>query len=193
MNGLAYARESLAGVWAVMTGRPEGLARLDTTIEGFWRSFGVIVLIAPFIVLALMSERQLAPAGGEPLGEATGGTYVLDAVSVLVDWVAFPALFALLAGPLRLGGRYVPFIVARNWSSVIIGAFVSVAHAAHLLGLLPSEFAPIFTLILIAIALRFSYVVARIALRVGMMMAIAIVAFDLLLSMTIWSAFSRLG
>jgi hypothetical protein len=193
MNGLAYVRENLAGAWAVMTGRPAGLARLDTSIEGFWRSFAVIVLIAPFIVLALMSERRLVAATATEGTEPAGGSYVLDAISVLVDWVAFPLLFALLARPLALSSRYVPFIVARNWSSVVISAFVSVAHAAHLLGVLPSEFAPIFTLILIAIALRFSYVIARVALGVGVAMAIAIVAFDLLLSMTIWSAFSRLG
>jgi hypothetical protein len=142
--------------------------------------------------VAAAGEGVTEPSA-EAIAEATGQSYVLDTVSVLVDWVAFPLLFALIARPLGLSSRYVPFIVARNWSSVIISAFVSVAHAAHLTGLLSSEFAPIFTLILIAVALRFSYIVARIALGVGMAMAIAIVAFDLLLSMTIWSAFSRLG
>ena len=47
MNVLAYLRDNLAGAWQVMLGRPEGLNRLDTSLEGFWRSFAAIVLVVP--------------------------------------------------------------------------------------------------------------------------------------------------
>jgi len=40
-------RESLAGAWQVMKGDPDGLDRMDNSVEGFWRSFGVFFLIVP--------------------------------------------------------------------------------------------------------------------------------------------------
>ena len=53
---IRYIGENLAGAWAVMRGRREGLARLDLSIEGFWRSFAAIVLLIPFAFLAWLSQ-----------------------------------------------------------------------------------------------------------------------------------------
>ena len=96
-------------------------------------------------------------------------------------------------GPFGLGSRYVPFIVARNWASVVIAAMVSVVHVLHLVGVLPSAVMPYALLVAIAVSLRFSYVIARTTLLVSMALALPIVILDLLLSLTIWSFFERFG
>ena len=180
---------NLAGAWAIMRGRADGLTRLDLSLEGFWRSFAAIVLLAPFAVLALISQQRLAAAAGED--PATGGLG-LEAVALLVDWLAFPLVFAILARPLGVGGRYVPFIVARNWASVIIAAMVAVVHGAHVLALVPSQFAPVLLFVAVAVALRFSYVIARTTLGVPVAVAIPIVVLDLLISLTVWATLDRL-
>jgi hypothetical protein len=189
-GAIATLRDNLAGAWAIMRGRAEGLTRLDLTLEGFWRSFAAIVLLAPFAVLALISQQRLAAAAGE---SPVAGGLGLEAVALLIDWFAFPLVFAILARPLGLGGRYVPFIVARNWASVIIAAMVAAVHATHVLGLLPSRFAPVLLFVAVAIALRFSYVIARTTLGVPIGLAIPIVVLDLLISLTVWAAISRLA
>ncbi len=191
MRGLAYVLENLAGAWRVMLGRPDGLQRLDTTLEGFWRSFGVVILVAPFAFLALMSQQPLVAEGGT--AELTGGQVVLDAVTLLVDWFAFPLVFALAARPLGLGPRYVPFIVARNWASVIISAIISIIHVLHLAHVLPDAAMPFALLLAIAVSLRFAYVIARTTLMVSAFVALPIIFLDLLMSLVIWAAFDRLA
>lgn len=190
--GLAGLRNNLAGAWALMLGRPEGLDLFDLSLDGFWRSFGAIFLIAPFAMLALLSQRLLMAANGDPPAPLTGGGLSLQMVALLADWLIFPLLFAALARPLGLGARYVPFIVARNWASVIVAAMVAGAHALHVLGVLSSEIAPLVMFVAVALALRISYVIARTALAVSMGMALPIVVLDFLISLTVWSAVDRL-
>ena len=193
MSGLLSIAGNLAGAWQLMLGRPEGLNRLDTSIEGFWRSFAAIVLLAPFAYLSLLSQMALEAAAATEAAPATGGSLGLNAIALLVDWFTFPLIFALLARPFGLASRYVPFIVARNWASVIIAALLAVVHTLHLVGVLPAAAMPYVLLGAIAVALRFSYLVARITLAASVAMAIPIVVLDLLVSLTIWSAFDRLG
>jgi len=192
MGGLKTIRENLVGAWHVMLGQPEGLNRIDTSLEGFWRSFAAVVLLVPFAVLALFSEVPLAVAAGEPLVSLTGGTFVLLAMTLLADWFAFPLVFAVIAPPFGLSSSYVPFIVTRNWASVILGAGMGLVHALHLVGAIPTGLAPYVLLAVIAVALRFSYVVVRLTLAVSMGMALPIVILDFLISVTVWSVFDRL-
>jgi hypothetical protein len=191
MNWLAYFRGNLTGAWQVLLGRPEGLNRLDTSLEGFWRSFAVVVLVVPFALLALLSQEPSLSESGTPL-PLTRSAFALYGVALLVDWFTFPLVFALLAKPLGLGSRYVPFIVARNWAAVIISAMLAVVHASHLFGVLPSVAMPFVVIIATAVALRFAYVIARTALVVSMAIALAIVVVDFLISLVIWSVFERL-
>ncbi len=99
---------------------------------------------------------------GVPDAPITGATLALNGIALLVDWFAFPLVFAVIARPFGLGSRYVPFIVTRNWASVIIGAMVAVVHALHLVGVLPTALLPYALLVAIAVSLRFSYLIARI-------------------------------
>ena len=190
MNLVAYLRDNLTGAWQVMFGRPQGLPRLDTSLEGFWRSFAALVLVVPFASVSLISERSLTSEAATP--EAiSSGTFVLYGLALLVDWFAFPLLFALLAPAFGLGSRYVPFIVARNWASVPIAAMVAVVHALHLVGVFSAALTPYLLIILVGVALRFSYLITRLTLLVSVMMALPIVILDLLTSLVIWSAFDH--
>ena len=194
MGNLAYIRGNLEGAWAVMLGRADGLRLLDTSLEGFWRSFAVVIFLLPLAFLAMMSQAKLvgiSTEAAEPAAAEFG--FAAESFAVLLDWFTFPLIFAVVARVFGLGGRYVPFIVSRNWASVIIGAMVAVVHVLHLVGVIPSAAAPYLMLAVVAVALRFSYVIARTALAVSMGLALPIVALDLVISLTIWSAFERLG
>jgi hypothetical protein len=191
MNVIAYVRENLAGAWEVMLGRPDGAVRIDTSIEGFWRSFAVIVLVAPFALLSFLSEEPIAAEGAA--SSAATVSLPLFAVAVIIDWVTFPLIFAFVARAFALGSRYVPFIVARNWASVIVGAMIAVLDALHLLGIVPQTVMPFAVIGALAVALRFSYVIARTTLGVSMALALPIVLLDYVVSLTIWSLFRPLA
>jgi hypothetical protein len=192
MNWLAYFRDNLAGAWQVLLGRPEGLNRLDTSLEGFWRSFAVVIIVAPTAFLTLVSEEPPPSDSSAVVVPLTTARVVLYGATVLIDWFAFPLVFALLAPSFGLGSRYVPFVVARNWASIIISGIVAIVHVLRIFGLLPIVVLPYALLLVLAIALRLSYVLVRTTLSVSIMIALPIVVLDFLLSLVIWSVFDRL-
>ena len=102
-----------------------------------------IVLVVPFALLALLSQRQLVAARRGAAARSRAAALAVEAVALLVDWFAFPLVFTLLARAARarpalravhrraqLGGgdRRAPW-----WRS---------SHALHLLGLVPSAVTP---------------------------------------------------
>jgi hypothetical protein len=188
-GGLDYIRSNLAGAWQVMLGRPEGLRQLDISLDGFWRSFGAIVLILPFTMLTLLSLRQSAATAEEAPAPFAGSDIALEGVALIVDWIAFPLVFALLARPLGLGANYVPFIITRNWASVIVAAIGGSVHALNIVGLAPVALVQFLLLAVLVIALRFAYVIARVALDASFALALPVVALDFLISLVVWSAF----
>jgi hypothetical protein len=184
----AYVRNNVAGALEVMLGRPEGLRKLDVSLEGFWRSFGAFVLILPFAILALISQDRLASLTAEARGSRDLG---VEIGILALDWLAFPLVFAMIARPLGVSAGYVTFIVTRNWASVVIGAVMAFVHALFLLGVLPDRLATLLLFAFIAVALRFSYVITRLTLAAPLRLAMPIVIFDFLLSLTIWSLLDR--
>jgi hypothetical protein len=191
MLGPNDIRDSLAGAWALMLGRAEGLARLDLSIVGFWRSFAAIILVAPFSLLSLLSQQKLSAEVEEAPPAPAGFDVGPEMLTLVVDWLAFPIIFALVAQPLGLGARYVPFIVARNWAAVILVAGVSLVHAVHLIGIVPSQLATVLLLAALAVTLRFAYLLARTTLVVGVAVALPIVILDFLVSLLVWSLAAR--
>lgn len=175
-----------------MLGRANGLNRLDLSVEGFWRSFAAILAIIPAALLSFLSDRRISAAGGAAL-DPLAPALALQSCALVADWLAFPLLLALLAGRLGLGGAYVPFVIARNWAAVIMAAMVAPVHALILLNLLPPQVAPIVLLAVIAATLGFSYALTKTSLSVPGRVAAPIVIVDFLLSITIWTAFSRLA
>jgi hypothetical protein len=193
MNWLAYFRDNLAGAWQIIFGRPEGLNRLDTSIEGFWRSFAVVIVVAPIAFLAMVGEEVPSSDANAVAAPLTAVSILLYGITLLVDWFAFPLVFALLAPSFGLGSRYVPFIVARNWASIYISAFVAIVHVLRIFGLVPIVVLPYALIVVLAIALRLSYVIVRTTLSVSITMALPIVVLDFLLSLAIWSISDRIG
>ncbi|WP_026381787.1 hypothetical protein [Afifella pfennigii] len=191
MNLSSILRQ-LSGAWKVMNGRVEGLSEFDLTLEGFWRSFGAVFLIVPFTAIAVLSEQAALSAATDMPAEAPGtGFFTLRLFGLGLDWIAFPILFAFLARPLGVSTHYVPFIVARNWSAVIISGIFALPHALHALGLVPLPVLSFLLFALFVVALRFAYLVVRVALAVPPMMAVPIVLLELLIGIVIELSLSR--
>ena len=193
MGPFANLPTSLSGAWDVMNGRAEGLRKLDLTIDGFWRSFGAVVLILPVALVALASERVAFAAHGGEAVALTGGYVVLRLIAVIVDWLTFPVILALLARPMGIAARFVPYIVARNWAAVLVAAMFAVPHLFHALGVLPTGMLPFVLLLLFGIAVWFAYVIVRTAMQVPPVLAIPIVVLEILSGFLIETGFSRLA
>ncbi len=178
-------RRNVSGAWKVMKGDASGVAQLDTSFEGFWRSFAVFILILPVFALATLSRFQVLGEQSMTVGSDTIGYVVALLISQALEWVAFPAILALAARPLRFDQNYVQFIVIRNWASLIFAGIYALPLLLHVMGVIPTGLITLAGLIILIAATYFLFRITRIGLQVDGAMAAGIVAFDFVLTLAI--------
>jgi len=101
-------------------------------------------------------------------------------------------LLAALASFLGIRRGYPLYVVARNWSTVLIVLPFAAIALADLSGLVSPQALLIPSVLALAIALRFSYLIARRALGVGVDAAIGFVVLDFLVSLGLARLIGRL-
>ena len=177
-------RAGLTGASGLLRGDAGAMRHFDVSFEGFWKSFFAILVILPIVLLYIHGEWQtlsLAEArSGDPLDVPPSyGVFLLKRLFVtLLDWLAYPLIVLAAARPLGIEARVVPYIVAQNWCTAIVSAIVAAPGIMFGYGLTSGTIAGMMTLVLFAFALRYFYVVARIALDVPAGFAIGLVAFN---------------
>lgn len=186
-------RRSLTGAWHLFIGRPDALRAFDTSAEGFWRSFQAIIVVAPIYAMTAFADRTGAFSGPITLGTISeGGFWAAKVLILAVDWITLPILLAGLAGPIGIKRTYPVFIVVRNWAAPIIALPFAILSVLQSAGVLEGDVLAIASLVALAFALRFSYVIARTTLNVTIDVAIGIVVLDFLLSLAIALTIGRL-
>lgn len=166
------------------------MAFFDLSLEGFWRSFLVPILLSPLSALAGMLALASDP-------EVPDGYLAVKIAGDLVSIAAFPLLMVPLARILGFGATYIPYIVAGNWAAL------PVAIANLLLALLMlmagasfgdaglSVVSLFLGLPLLVLVLRYLYTISRIALGAGPGIAAGLTAVQFLLWVLIDQAGER--
>lgn len=181
---------STGGAWALFKGDPQGLRSFDVSIDGFWRSFGVIALLLPAIGILIASERMFL-MNQLPVNDVTfpSGAFVWSRlIGFAVGWVDYPIVLALLAVPLGIAKRYVPLVVALNWTSLIAAIPITLPHLLHVLGLAGDEMTSFLSLFALGAVLRYQYVVTRVATGAQIGFCVGLVALDFVLSLAVGAA-----
>lgn len=108
----------LYGAWQLLLGRREGMKLLDLSADGFWNSFYAIVLALPAMFVGWVSVTN---GFGDQAAELGGRTAVLFKLAFidLAAWIVPLVVVGLLAKPIGIADRFVPFVVASNWGSAI--------------------------------------------------------------------------
>lgn len=192
MLSITDIRQNLAGAWALFRADANGMNLLDTSFRGFWLSFMAIVLLVPVYALYLAGEQRFMAMTDEPLDVAFGTYLSVRSFSFIIDWIAFPVLMILLVGLLDRRSRYVPFVVAYNWGGVIVGLIIALPTVLFAAGMMPLGLLYVLTLIAMVVALRFLYIIARVALFADRLTAVGVVVADLALSLILAEASSRI-
>ncbi|MEM8663378.1 MAG: hypothetical protein AAGF49_04570 [Pseudomonadota bacterium] len=173
---IATITRSLTGAAQLFLGRKEGLALLDRSVDGFWRSFQVIFLLAPLTAITVFALTRADPS------LTFWGIFTGQMVVVAAGLVLYPVLLALAAKPLGVSANYVSYIVARNWATPISAAIQTVPWVLFGAGWVPGEGAQLLTFIVLLIVLRYDYLILRIALQAPVGLAIALVIIEVLLA-----------
>ncbi len=126
-------QQYLTGAWRMMMGREDGLELLDVSSDGFWNSFYAIVLTVPVLGVTWVTYTNEIADPGDDLAVRLG-TVVLFALVDVSAWVVPIVVLALVAGPLGIGDRFVHYVVASNWGSVITAWLVLPPAVLELVG-----------------------------------------------------------
>ncbi|TCT08796.1 hypothetical protein EDC22_108109 [Tepidamorphus gemmatus] len=188
------ALRGLSSAWALFLGRREAIRGFDTSFRGFWQSFLAIVFVLPIYVLFVGAERRMILSDQPadlPFGDVAFALWRL--IALVIDWIAFPLLMAVLARPLGIAGRYVRLIVAFNWGGPIVAALMAVPAVLLSYAGIGEAGASMLLLVALAALIRFRLITARAALDCGFGMAAALVAIELLLSLVLGQLISRIA
>jgi hypothetical protein len=188
--GRAEIQRSLAGAWNLFLGRPDALRAFDTSLEGFWRSFQAILVVAPLYFLTALTD-QMGVVGDAGTAVTPEKFWATELLSLVLDWIALPALLAVIGGLVGIKQRYPAYIVVRNWATpVMLAPFAAIALLS-VIGI-GEEILLIPSLAAVAFSLRFSYLIVRRTLGVEIDVAIAFVLLDVFVSLAVVKVVGRL-
>ncbi|WP_033070088.1 hypothetical protein [Thalassospira australica] len=186
MSTSTQTLRALYGTWRLARADAQGLEFFDFSINGFWRSFLAAVIVFPAFAFLRWHDLFDAPDDFPAMRYM-----VVEVISYVIKWVAFPLIMFHVLPMLGRAERYINFIVVYNWASVLqMGLYL----AALMLGVLfPSLGAGGFVFIAIIATLVYGVYIAKLTLDVPIPTAGAIVMADFLLSMVITSIGIRLA
>lgn len=184
---------SLVGSWRLLQRRPDGIQLFDASWDGFWRSFGAILLTPPAVVVALAAERARIGLGtdGAWFGNDIGLTLLVTAACVVVFY-AFPVLLAGVARRLGLTHGFVPFVVAHNWTSAFLAYVFAVPAGLFALDLATPALAAFYGIAFLALAGTLRWSLARAAFGVSAGVAAVLAAADLGIALLLFGLFGVL-
>ena len=168
---------AITGATELFLGRHEGLRRFDLSVEGFWRSFSAALYGVPFFLCLMAGDWTVLSAAPRP---PTLSAVILSRIADFsVDFLFLPIALALLARRLGITRSYTGYVIARNWSTLVILA--PQAILSLLLGFrwIDQNAALLLTLVIAGVMLAYQYRIARWTLGWDGAAAAGLVAADL--------------
>lgn len=185
---ITHVMSSMTAAWRVFMRDSRAWDDLDVSTDGFFRSFGAILLIFPLNILSDLFAMRLAQErpdvettlpvdGGYGAGEIFFSSVVLG-----VEWLLFPLFAYLLLRLLGLMGRFVHYVVAHNWGRVIIELFNLPAILLFATGLVSVSVAFDLLLVSLGFSLYYRAQIARSALETGWGLSVGIALLEVLMT-----------
>jgi hypothetical protein len=181
-------QETLASIYGAYR-----LARLDAggmhwfnhSIAGFFRSFGVALLVLPpyLLILALRLDDKV---------ESVGWYFFVEMLGYVVGWVAFPLIMLGIAVIFSFQRSYISYIIAYNWTATIQVAVVLPIVLLNSGGLVGQELGLFLGVAITLAILYYQWFVALTALQTSGLTAAALVVLDFVLGRLISSGADRL-
>ena len=189
----AEIERSLTGAWRLFLGKPDAMRQFDSSVDGFWRSFRAIVLIAPLYALTALADRHDMLTDAIPTDDFSDVSFwTAKAVTLCLDWVLLPILLGLIADFIGIRRGYPAYIVARNWATVLMIVPFAAIGLLDLTGVASASLLVVPSLVVLVATFRMSYQIARKALGAGPDVAAAFVMLDFLVSLAIVMTVNRL-
>lgn len=174
---LRFVAASLTGAWRLARLKPDGFDWFDLSAEGFWRSFLAVPVVMPLFLGFVAVQAGSGPASWT-------GYFFVEVVGYILAWFTFLGLMVPFARFFGLGPGYVPFVVAYNWAQVLILLLLLPPTLLRAIGIMPGLF-NIVIVVLLALAILYIGLIARLALRTDWPQTVAVVLIEMVTSYAI--------
>jgi len=174
--------KSINGAWRIARMDQNALNYFNISIEGFWRSFIAILIVAPFyLIFLVLNHDQLSTTELSTEAATSKEFYVsMKLIAHILGWLVFPVVMIPISRLMDLSQRYIPYIIVWNWSNVLVMVVILPA----VLIFPPSEHSGQSAKLILMAAqitvLFYGYLVARAGLECKTLTAIGVVMLDLL-------------
>jgi hypothetical protein len=185
LTSAEIARSSY-GAWRLLLGDASGLTHIDTSPQGMWRSFLVAPLLLPVFALAVVEHAIEIEASA-----SWARIFGIELSAYAIGWSAFPLAMSWIAPMIDREREYDGYIAAGNWSNMVQFALVLPLILLGLAGILPQGALQILSVVVSLVLLAYGWFIAKTALRLPALGAVAIVALDFIIGFFI-SAISDL-
>lgn len=170
------------GAWRLAHLDKRGLTCFDDSDQGFIRSFFAAVLVLPaYALITIINYR------GAVFGVSATHALVIELLSYVAAWALWPVITYPLCQALDRGRQYFRYIVAYNWSFVIVMAVALPVTLLGYAGVLPGQAGHAANWIVYLGALIYAGVIAKLALDITAGAAVGLVVLDSILSLILQS------
>jgi hypothetical protein len=176
---------SVYGAWRLARLDAGGMTYFDLSVGGFWRAFGAAALVLPLYIYFVAVTFHGT--------EASMTVYVVvKALTYAAGWIAMPVVMVGLAPLLGVSARYIDFIVASNWGSILRTALFIPINTLAGFGEASTAFGALLYLASMAAALAYQWFITRASLQTTNITTSGLVIVDLLLGILVVILFGRL-
>lgn len=173
MPSLAEVLRQLWGAWRLARGDAKGIGVFGDDVRAFWQSFTAALIVLPMYLAMLWLRPELADDSADPLR-----FWLAELATYANVWVAFPFVMLPLATLMGREDRYIRFICAYNWASVLQNALLMFIFVLAGGGLLPPEGEHLLSLIAFVAVLLYTWFIAKTALKIPALQAAGLVVLD---------------
>lgn len=162
------------------------LKRFDLTSAGYWRSFSVVLIAVPLLILLLYLQNTYYIRMEESHNRVDAFVLIY-----LLDWIVFTLLMLPISRMLGVADNYGPFITVYNWCRPIAICFTLVVYAAAATGTVSPQLMTF--LGFIGFTLRSAYLGygMHVTLRIGIGAIFALLLLDIITGMFLIEIFAR--
>ena len=152
-----------------------GMSLFNRTAAGFWRSFWAAGMLAPLHVYVLFTARAWDTS--DPVR-----VIAVETIAYAIGWLVYPFVMLLVVDLLGRRERYFDYMVAYNWANAPQLTLQAMVLTIALLSPVLGGFLYLLWLVSVLI---YQWFIARAALRIGSLPAVALALLDFALGMAL--------
>lgn len=157
-----------------------GLGYFDRSIEGFWRSFRVALLVAPLYAILIPLDLEL-------IQPTAGWQHIMitEILAYIISWLLYPLVAYEICRLIGREAEYPGYIVVYNWSKMLIVTAQVVVWLPTLMGIAAAETSHSLESLVRFVFLIYLWFIARASLRIDPFSAIGMVFTSYVLTLVL--------